>query len=259
MRQRIREEWRRFREAWASLDRQTLFVLTAAALLVIVHYSYGHRRFYQAEIARSVPVRWRELLSWGWWFGAQGLLGFVIPVLSLRLIFKRKASELGLGLGDWKFALVVAALYVPLVVVGTWLLSDQPDFQRTYPHFKGAVDSWQFFFYYEALFLAYWIGWEYLWRGFVMFGTKHTFGLYAIAVQMVPFAVRHVEKPFAEGVLSVFGGLALGALVWRCRSFWIAVPIHFTQMLCLDLWVTLRMRTGASGVGLDALTRVLGG
>ena len=259
MRQRVLQEWRRFREAAASLDKQTVFVLTAAALIVIVHHKFGSRRFFNTELSEYFPVRWRGLLGWGWWFFVQGMLGFVVPLLCLRFFFKRKPAEMGLGLGDWKFALTIAALYLPLVIVGTWILSDGGDFRAKYPHYKGIARDWEFFLVYEMLFLFYWMGWEYLWRGFVQFGTKHTLGLYAIFVQMVPFAVRHVEKPFAEGILSVLGGVALGALCWRCRSFWIAVPIHSAQMLFLDLWCTLRIRTGATGTGLDALQQALGG
>ena len=137
------------------------------------------------------------------------------------------------------------------------MLSNGADFQAQYPHYDGAETQWSVFLLYEALFLFYWIGWEYLWRGFVLFGTAPAFGLGAIVVQMVPFAILHAEKPVAEAYLSVLGGLALGALVWRCRSFWIAVPIHAFQMLALDFWCTLRARSGASGIGFDALMEAL--
>ena len=63
----------------------------------------------------------------------------------------------------------------------------------------------------------------------------------------------HMQKPTSELVLSLVGGVVLGALVWRCRAFWIAVPIHSVQMLALDFWCSLRIRTGASGFGIEAL------
>ena len=75
---------------------------------------------------------------------------------------------------------------------------------------------------------------------------------------MIPFACLHVQKPPAEALLSIAGGLALGALVWRCRSFWIAVPIHAAQMLILDFWCTLRIRTGITGIGPEALSKLFG-
>ncbi len=93
----------------------------------------------------------------------------------------------------------------------------------------------------------------------MLFGTAHTFGVHAIFVQALPFALLHVDKPTIELGLSLLGGIVLGAVVWRCRSFWIAVPIHFIQMLALDFWCSLRIRTGASGFGLEALRTALSG
>lgn len=189
----------------------------------------------------------------------QGITGFILPAAALLFLFRRRPSEVGLGLGDWRFALRIAALYLPVVVIGTWFLSSSPEFQAQYPHYAPAARSWQILLIYEALFLLYWIGWEYLWRGFVLFGTAHTFGLYAIVIQALPFTVLHLSKPLVEALLSLVGGLALGALVWRCRAFWIAVPIHAAQMMILDLWCALRIRSGVNGVGIGALFDVLGG
>ena len=263
MKQRLRHEWQQLLAAARALDRQTVFVLTTCIVFVIVQYKLGNRRFFRTELAAHVAEDWRGLLAWGWWFAVQGVTGFVIPALALVLLFKRRPGEIGLGLGDWKLASALALLYLPVVTIGTWVLSDGTDFQAQYPHYQPAAHNWQFFFIYQALFLFYWIGWEYLWRGFVLFGTAHTFGLYAIFVQTVPFALLHLQKPLPEALLSIVGGVALGALVWRCRSFWIAVPLHAAQMFILDFWCTLRIRTGVSGIGpgafIDLMKAWLGG
>ena len=84
------------------------------------------------------------------------------------------------------------------------------------------------------------------------------FGMQGLTGFVVPVVILLADKPAAEAYLSILGGLALGALVWRCRSFWIAVPIHAAQMVLLDLFCTLRFRTGASGIGLDALAAAFG-
>jgi len=254
---RLRAEWTRLRRAASSLDRQTTFVLTSAALLVVLQFVLGDRGLFRRHLASILPPTWVGLASWGWWFGMQGLLGFVVPAVALRAFFADDLTEMGLGLGEWRFATVVAALYLPVVAVGTWVLSDGAAFQEQYPHYSPATRHWDVFLLYEALFLFYWIGWEYLWRGFVLFGTAPTFGVHAILVQALPFAALHVTKPWPEALLSIVGGIALGALVWRCRSFWIAVPIHAAQMMLLDLWCTLRIRTGVSGIGLEAFFDLL--
>lgn len=259
MLQRLRDEWRRALQAMRTLDGQTMVVLAFAAFVVILHFNLGSRAVFYDWFGDAFSDReLRGLWSWGWWFGMKGVLSFILPALLLTVVYRRSAREAGLGLGNWRLATGIAALYLPLVAVGTWVLSDGAAFQKQYPHFDGAARNWHYFLIYEALFLFYWIGWEYLWRGFVLFGTVHTLGLYAIFVQAVPFAVLHVDKPWPEAMLSIVGGIALGALCWRCRSFWIAVPIHAAQMLLLDFWCTLRVRSDAEGWGLDALGQALG-
>jgi hypothetical protein len=262
MHERLRRERAAFRRIFRGLDRQATFVLVAATVLVLLQMQVGSRRFFRAEFADALDPASVPLLSWAWWFGVQGVLGFVVPVVLLVVVFKRRPAEIGLGLGDWRLASLIAGLYLPLVAVGTWYFSADPAFQAQYPHLPLAARDWQVFVIYELLFLFYWVGWEYLWRGFVLFGTAPAFGPLAIVVQTVPFAILHASKPPAEAYLSILGGLALGALVWRCRSFWIAVPIHAAQMLMIDFFCALRIRTGATGYGpgafLDAL-RGLGG
>ena len=229
------------------MDKQTAVVLTVSAALVLFQMKFGSRNLYRFDIAPALALPSDELFAWAWWFVIQGFFGFVIPVLLLRYVFSQSPAEMGLGLGDWKFAGTVALFYIPVVLAGTWVLSDNIAFQDNYPHLDAASQNWNTFLIYEFLFIFYWIGWEYLWRGFVLFGTRRVFGVYAILIQALPFAVLHYAKPFPEAILSLAGGIALGALVWRSNSFWIAVPIHWVQMFSLDLFSTLRIRSVVSG------------
>ncbi|MDX1530018.1 MAG: CPBP family intramembrane glutamic endopeptidase [Rhodothermales bacterium] len=257
MRERLQREWDWLRAQFRKVDRQTAFVLVAAPALVLLQVQVGSRRFFRAELADAFAPEQVPLLSWAWWFGVQGVTGFVLPVLALLLLFRRRPAEIGLGLGDWRLAGLIAGLYLPLVAVGTWVLSADPAFQADYPHLHSAARDWGVFLIYEALFILYWVGWEYLWRGFVLFGTARTFGFAAVFIQAVPFAILHADKPPAEAYLSILGGIALGALCWRVRSFWIAVPIHAAQMVILDFFCTLRIRTGVEGVGPGAFLQTL--
>lgn len=258
MRLSVQEEWNRLVRHVRSVDLRTASILLITALIVILQMKWGDRGYFRSEIAPLLELERSGLGSWIWWFGMQGILGFVVPVALLKWGFRFSWKEMGLGLGDYSFALKIMALYLPLVLIGTWVLSDSAAFQDSYPHLSEAALNWKVFFIYEAFFLLYWIGWEYLWRGFVLFGTARTFGAMAIFIQAMPFAIMHFDKPFAEAFLSIIGGVALGALVWRSRSFWIAVPIHAAQMLILDFWCSLRARSGASGLGLDSLWSALG-
>jgi hypothetical protein len=259
MHRRLRDECERAVRAWRTLDRQTVFVLTACAALALFQYTLGTTSFFNSYIAAMVAPEQQAGARWAWMFVTQGVTGFVLPALSLLLLFRQRPAAIGLGLGDWRLAMTLAGLYLPLVVVGTWILSDGRDFQALYPLYRESALNWTSLLVYECLFLVYWLGWEYLWRGFVLFGTARVFGYWAIFVQMIPFALLHAGKPAPEAFMSIVGGVVIGAVCWRCRSFWIAVPIHAAQMMALDVWCTLRIRTGAQGIGLDALIKMIGG
>ncbi|HEX7072164.1 MAG TPA: CPBP family intramembrane glutamic endopeptidase [Rhodothermales bacterium] len=257
IRKRLQEERIRAAAAIRKLDRQTTFVLLSSVFLIFVQFFAGSRRRFLEVAGDRLPDGLEGLFAWSWWFGIQGISGFLIPVLILLLLFRRSPREIGLGIGDWRFGLGVSLLYVPFVVLGTWYFSADPTFQQNYPHLQQAAHNWGMLAVYELMFLFYWIGWEYLWRGYVLFGTVQTFGVYAIIVQAIPFAILHATKPPAEAVLSVVGGVALGAVVWRCRSFWYAVPVHAVQMLLIDVFCTLRIRTGVTGYGIGAIAEIL--
>ena len=262
MRTWIRMETARLATALKRLDRQTATVLVAVGALVILQDAIGSQRFFYAHVAHIFPAEYADLIAWVWRFVVQGITGFAIPVAILCGLFRQSAREAGLGRGDWKFGGMAMALYLPAVAAGTWILSASPAFQAQYPHYAPAATDWTIFLIYQACFLFYWIGWEYLWRGFMLFGTAPTLGPYAILMQAIPFALLHLNKPLPETVLSLAGGIALGALAWRCRAFWVAVPIHAAQMMAIDFWCALRVRSGAVGAGLGALgdaLRSLGG
>jgi CAAX protease family protein len=112
-----------------------------------------------------------------------------------------------------------------------------PAFQRKYPLFRGATASTPLFIGYELAYAAYFVAWEFFYRGFLLFGLGNVIGRWAVFVQMLPFAILHFGKPEIEAFSSVFGGLVLGWLAWRTRSFWYGVAIHASMAVYLDLLV----------------------
>jgi len=224
----------------STVDRQTAIVLILAAFLGMSKFTFGSAEFFDQELSVFFNVGPESLWSYVYFFGMQGLTGFGIPLFILFL-FRRSRHEMGLGLGNIKLGLWVLILYIPFATLGCWFLSGQTSFQETYPFFRGVLHNWRMFALYEFLFLFYWIGWEYLWRGFLLFGIEKTFGVWAIFIQALPFAALHAQRPWPEAYLSILGALLLGALVWRCRSFWIAVPIHAYQMMAMDFFCIVRL------------------
>ncbi len=78
------------------------------------------------------------------------------------------------------------------------------------------------------------VGVEFFFRGFLVFGLKRRFGAYAIVVMMVPYCMIHFGKPLAETLASIIAGLALGFMSLRTRSIVLGVAIHMTVALSMD-------------------------
>ncbi|MDA0684736.1 MAG: hypothetical protein O3A57_09975 [Bacteroidetes bacterium] len=119
----LQRESDRLRGAIRQVDWQTATVLLFAALAVILQMNYGDRGFFRRDIASLFTDEPTGLHGWIWWFGMQGVLGFLLPIAILRLGFRNSFSAMGLGAGDWRFSVRISLLYLPLVIVGTWFLS----------------------------------------------------------------------------------------------------------------------------------------
>jgi membrane protease YdiL (CAAX protease family) len=70
-------------------------------------------------------------------------------------------------------------------------------------------------------------GWEFLFRGFILFGYARKFGPDALWIQAVPFALLHIGKPEIETLSTIFGGFAFGWVAWRTKSFIYPFLIHW--------------------------------
>ena len=96
-----------------------------------------------------------------------------------------------------------------------------PDFRS---HYHRSVIDWPELLLYNALFM---LAWEFLFRGYMLFGLEKSMGKSAIFVQTIPFVLLHFGKPFLETLACIPGGLVFGYVAYRTRSFLPCFIIHF--------------------------------
>jgi membrane protease YdiL (CAAX protease family) len=73
-------------------------------------------------------------------------------------------------------------------------------------------------------------GWEFIWRGFMLFAFARAFGPgAAIWLQAIPFAFMHLGKPEMETLTTLFGGVGFGFIAWQSQSFF--YPFSFIGSL----------------------------
>ena len=155
----------------------------------------------------------------------------LIPLLTGLAVLRLNPLKLGLGVGDYKFWLPASCLYLvvalPVVYLGTHTSSIQHYYQTQ-----------QFDFSTYILHLTlYLLAWEFLFRGFMLFGLKDSLKEGAILIQMIPFTLLHFGKPDAEIITCIFSGLVWGYVCYRGNSLWPAFLMHMIVNLTNKLLI----------------------
>ena len=143
------------------------------------------------------------------------------------------------------------------MIIILWFVSADSSFKETYPHVQSARNSWNTFLIYESCMFVYMIAWEFIWRGYMLFGLSEKFGGYAIIIQMIPFVILHNGKPALETFGAIAGGIILGFLALRTKSIYYCIITHFGVMFSIDFISTLRFRANDFGIGIGSLINII--
>jgi len=254
----IRESLAAFYREARSTPFQVVVVFVSVAVLGILSRYYGSRLFFRDLYYEQLGSDPNYLLyEYLYWFGSEFLWFFIVPVVLVLTLHRKPISEFGLGFGDWRYGLKGSGIFVLVMLPVLWIASASAEFQAVYPHAQLVKDQWTLFLIYEAGMLVYFIGWEFVWRGYVIFGLKPYTGVpVAILIQMIPFVILHFGKPLPETFGSIAAAIALGALAVRARSFWYCVVVHWSVMISIDLFSTWRYRGAIEGWGFGAIGKL---
>jgi len=148
---------------------------------------------------------------------------FILSILIIKLILKEDLRNYGLQFGDYKTGLSLSAIFFLVMLPVIWFFSATPEFTEKYPHLLSTRNSWGEFYIYESGMLLYMISWEFIWRGFMLFGLKEKFGFYSVLIQLIPFVILHNGKPAPETFGAIAGGIALEFLLSVQTQFYIVL------------------------------------
>ncbi|NMB75701.1 MAG: CPBP family intramembrane metalloprotease [Myxococcales bacterium] len=232
------DEWRVIRSLGSDLGLAPALLAVVATFLIIVFHENGSSSFFSIYFAKFFKkTSFSGLYPAFYWYGMCFLLLGVIPFVLMKTAFRRSSPESGAGLGDWKFGLPASLTayfaFLPILVLVSYL----PEFRSKYPLFSDAGQSGFHLLAYEASYAVYFIGWEYVFRGFLLFGLLRRLGSFAVLLQMIPFAILHFGKPELETISAIVAGILLGFLALRARSFWYGWLLHSLVAITNDLLI----------------------
>ena len=159
---------------------------------------------------------------------ASGLIYYLlVPLAAGWLLFRDKPRDYGFRIGNWKWAIIVTPAALAAMALILYGASKIPEFRSYY--YKYAID-WPGLALDTALYM---FAWEFLFRGYMLFGLEKSIGKSAILVQLIPFVLLHLGKPFLETLACIPGGFGFGYLSYRTRSFLPCFIIHFGMYMMM--------------------------
>lgn len=212
-----------------SADRKTWVIWGVAMVVVTLSLYEGHEQFFVKHFGGQYPDG--PLLNWYkyiWKHASSLILYFMIPVLAVKVLLKERLSDYGLQLGDWRFGLKATLISFIVVIGPMYISSKNPEFRAYYPLTTLATESAGLFALWGLTYLPHYIGWEFLFRGFLGMGLREKIGaVQAIMVQVAFTTLLHIGKPEGETWSTIFGGIYLGLLTYRTGSVFWAILFHF--------------------------------
>jgi len=191
------------------LDTRSTIVVVSSTLLLVLGY---YRETLPA--IPGTPVDGGML--------AAVLYYLLIPLFIVGVIFGEPAADYGFRTGDWRQGLKAA---VVVILIAIPVLYGAAHTEAMTRYYAGAARQDPPLIIARAAIELF--GWEFLFRGFLLFGLLRVLGPIAVVLQAVPFALAHLGKPEIETLSTIFGGTLFGWIAWRSRSFLYAFLVHW--------------------------------
>ncbi|MDD5093401.1 MAG: CPBP family intramembrane metalloprotease [Dehalococcoidia bacterium] len=144
----------------------------------------------------------------------------LLPILTVIILLRKNPLDFGLRMGDfrvWRVHVAVACLVaLPILLIASRFSS----FEEYY-----SISDFNLPVYLLET-IGYQAGWEFMFRGFLLFGLRERFKEASILIQMIPFVLLHIGKPEAEVISTIPTGIYFGYVAYRGNSVWPAFFIH---------------------------------
>lgn len=222
-----------------SLDSQTIVVLVASIVLLVLLWYYGRLPFFREVIAPRFLAGAERSVSelWGYYYLAASSIvtRMLLPLAIIVFVFRKRPRDFGYRLSGTRGLLFVylglLAFMLPVLIYASSLKS----FQTRYPLYDWAHESLALFLVYELSYVLVFLSGESFWRGFMVFGMAPKFGLYSVFIMAIPYSMIHFGKPFPEAMGAILTGVVLGVLALKHRSFWLGIALHSTIGFTMDV------------------------
>jgi membrane protease YdiL (CAAX protease family) len=210
-------------------------------IILMLWVYYGKQTAFD-ELFGQVGGCWgQDVCSAIYEYSAAFLLMFAIPLLIVKVAFKGSLRGFGFRMGDARWGFRFVAIALPVSLLAAYVGSLDPAVREEYPLAKSMIGDVSTFLIVEVFYLVYYLGWEFLFRGFMLFGSEKYGALAAILMQVIPSTIVHIGKPASESFAAIVAGLVFGYIAVRTRSILYPLILHAVVGIGTDVFVALRL------------------
>lgn len=236
------------RPSTAPRPDRTAIILTSVLAISLVYYLVGSPRFFERYLEDPAGGGIGLLAPSLYHFAVTMVLFFLVPAAIVKYRFREDLSAYGWQIGDRRAGIFSLVWGVPLVLFLGWISARRPEFRLQYPLFISGLESFPLrggnitvFLLYQFTYMFYYLGWEFFFRGYALFGLRKELGVTrALFFQATISAALHAGKPVPELLAALPGGLVFGLVALRCRSLGAVIIAHWLLGVSLDFFILVQ-------------------
>jgi membrane protease YdiL (CAAX protease family) len=216
-------------------------ILLFTFLLFIVHTMYGGKNYFIRRLGpgirrfldisesgtRDLGVYYKRLCAF--------VLFIVFPIIIIRGIYHESVKNYGLSRPTGRLSpfFIIPVLLMSFLVL--FFFSKKKKLKRRYPEVQRAKSSKLHFALSSASYMLYFLGYENLYRGFLLFGLRAYTGDWPAVLVSAGFTtLTHFRDPKAVVLGSLFGGLLFSYIALITGSIWTVFVLHSGIGIAMD-------------------------
>ena len=222
-------------EAFQGKQFKPTIILLVSPLVLVTWKYFGAPEYYLEELAPRLALFDTPAAAAVYSFLSAFVLMAVVPALVVKLVFRENLAGYGVRLGERARTVRSFLMMAPVLIIAAYVSSRHAEIVAYYPINKSAGTSSSMFGLHACTYLAFYLGWEFHFRGFLQHGLRDSLGsTNAVLLQVLASVLFHIDRPGVETFAAIAAGIYWGMLALHTRSLLSGLLQHALLGIALD-------------------------